>query len=159
MELKKYAEEGQWTWKVAAFIAGLLIMTVSFLSLLSNLFGLSPIRLVLSLYIFAFGAITCILEYKDKLLTTKFIHILRREALFITRPYGRAGYYIFVGLLVSCQGGFLSFFIGLYTLVVGLIIFQSSRQAMSSLRELRTTDDEEISRKFREFDKDNSGIS
>lgn len=91
LELKKYADEGDWTWKVAGFIAGLAIVGLSLLSLLSHLFGLSPIDAILDVYMIALGSAACVLEYKEKTLTQKQLDALRREALFLYRPYGRAG--------------------------------------------------------------------
>jgi len=158
-DFKKYADEGQWTWKVAGLIAGVLIMASSLLSIFSNLLSLSPFSAVISIYIFIFGLVLSILEYKEKVMTERYISALRREALFLSRPYGRAAFYVFIGLLILCQGGILQFLIGVYTTIVGIIIFQSSRQVISSLDDMKAArlDTQHLEIKFKEFDKDNSG--
>ena len=157
--LKQYAEDGEWTWKLAGFFAGLLIMGTSILSLLSNFFGLSWFTALLDVYCIMFGAVACILEYKDVLLTADACAIIRREALFLYRPYGRAAFYFFVGLLVIAKGGILNLIVGLFASAVGGIIFVASRNAIASLNQLRGTmkSEREVALKFAEFDTDNSG--
>jgi hypothetical protein len=158
--LKKYAEEGNWTWSVAGLIAGLLIMTTSAFSFISSFFSLSPFTAVLNIYLFAFGAISCVLEYKEKLLPPRLLTLLKREALFLYRPYGRAAFYIFVGLLMAAHGGLLGLLPGLYTLLVGIVIYYSSRKAVGALNELKGTlkDEKGASAAFYRFDTDKSGF-
>lgn len=158
-ELKAYAEEGPWTWKLAGFFAGLLIIVSSSLSLLSHFFGLSWFSAMLDVYSIAFGAIACTLEYKDYLLTANARAVLRREALFLSRPYGRAAFYFFIGLLILAKGGILNMIIGIYTMAVGVIIFVASRAAIDSLEKLRSSmkTEREVALKFAEFDVDHSG--
>ena len=157
--LKKYAEDGNWTWKVAGFIAGLLISVLSVLSLLSNFLGLSLLSVVLDVYLLAFGLIACVLEYKEKVLTSKYLNLLNREALFLSRPYGRAAFYLFVGILIACRGGLLNLIVGAYTSIVGIILFRASYIAVASFKSFRDSrlDTEKVTQKFREFDKDNNG--
>jgi hypothetical protein len=158
-ELKKYAEEGQWTWKIAGFFAGLLIVITSSLGLLSNFFGLSFFTALLDVYAIGFGALACVLEYKDVLLTASAREVIRREALFLYRPYGRAAFYFFIGLLMVAKGGLLGFIVGAYTMLVGVIIFTSSRSAVAALDEIRNSmkTEKDVALKFAQFDTDNSG--
>jgi hypothetical protein len=62
----------------------------------------------LDIYLFFGGLVCIVLELKEKVFTQKYMDVLKREALFLTRPYGRAAFYFFVGILMSCQGGILS---------------------------------------------------
>ncbi len=39
-----------------------------------------------------------------KWIEKKWVDLLRKEALFLYKPYGRSGFYIFVGLLVLAKG-------------------------------------------------------
>jgi hypothetical protein len=55
LRLKKYAEEGDWSWRVAGFAAGCFMMFTSFFGFFSNFFGLSPFLACLNIYIFCFG--------------------------------------------------------------------------------------------------------
>lgn len=158
VQLKTYAEEGNWTWKVAGFIAALSIVGYTSLSLLSHVFGLSPVSAILDIYLIALGVALAMLEYKERFFTQKYLDILRREALFIYRPYGRAAVYVFVGALMLSYSGLIGKLIGLYTATVGSIVFYSSREAFKALGNLKGsmhTEEEAIAR-FREFDKDNS---
>jgi hypothetical protein len=55
--LKKAAEEGNYTWTVLSVIAGGLLTFSGFLGLASSLMYLSPFAFVMNLYIMAFGAV------------------------------------------------------------------------------------------------------
>ena len=100
MELKKYADEGDWTWKILGLIAGLSIAFINSMAFLSDIFGLSPFSAVLDLYLVCFGLVLVVLEYQSKLLTASYMEALRREALFLCRPYGRAAFYFFIGMIL-----------------------------------------------------------
>lgn len=158
-QLRKYAEEGNWTWKVLGFIAGLLMMANGVLSFLVELTSLSPLMAVLDIYMFCFGLICVLLEYKEQALTQKYINIIRREALFLYKPYGRGAFYMLCGSILLAKGGILSPLIGLFVCCIGLLLFSSSRQAQRSLDVLREQqfNDELMSAKFQEFDKNNDG--
>ena len=114
-QLKLYAEQGQWTWRIAGFLAGLLIVGSSVFSFIAHFFSLSPFSALLDVYLILFGFLACILEYKDLLLTAKVLEVIKREALFLYRPYGRAAFYFFVGLLLIANGGLLGFLVGSYS--------------------------------------------
>ena len=111
-KLKKAADEGEYSWTVASVLAGVLLCVSGFFGMASSVVYLSPFSFVLNLYITAFGAIFIVLEYKQKFFTKQYLSLLRSEALFLTRPYGRALFYVFVGVLVVCSGGLLNLLIG-----------------------------------------------
>lgn len=77
--------------------------------------------------------------------------MLRKEALFLYRPYGRASFYFFVGLLVFSQGGYFGLVVGLYVMAVGVIVFTASRSALQQLEALRAgrMDEAQIAAKFK----------
>lgn len=158
-ELKLYAEEGQWTWKVAGFFAGLLIVSSSLFSIISHFFDLSPFAVLMDIYMMMFGSVACALEYKDVLLTASARSYIRREALFLYRPYGRAAFYFFVGLLQIAQGGVIGTVVGLYTTIVGIIIYSASKKALLTLETVRTSlkTEREVAAQFARFDTDNNG--
>lgn len=159
MQLKKYAEDGNWTWKVAGLIAGIMIILLSLLSVIGHFISLTPFSAVIDVYLFVFGVVACLLEYKEMVFTKKYLDIIRREALFLYRPYGRAAFYFFVGVLVMCTDGILGLVVGAYTMIVGAIIYYSSRQAMAALGSLKDSsfDEQQIAAKFKQFDKNNDG--
>ena len=134
-------------------------MLLALLSIGSNFFGLSPFKAVLDLYLFLFGLLACVLEFKERVFTLKYLEIIKKEALFLYRPYGRAAFYFFIGLLVISQGGLLGLLVGLYTSAVGVIIFYASRSVITSLNTLKQSQytEQQIAEKFQLFDKDNSG--
>lgn len=159
LELKKYADEGNWSWKIAGGIAGLAIMAYSSLSVLAHLTGFSPATALIDCYLFLFGLAAVLLEYKEVSFTKKYQDLIKREALFLYRPYGRAFFYIFIGLLLLATGGILGLLIGSYVTVVGIFIFIASRDAIKQLEQLKSTihNDTDLAKTFKEFDKDNSG--
>lgn len=158
-ELKTYAEEGQWTWKVAGFFAGLFIVISSLFSFISHFFGLSPFAAVIDVYMILFGSIACTLEYKDVLLTAQVRAQIRKEALFLYRPYGRAAFYFFVGVLQIAQGGLIGCLVGFYTTIVGIIIYSASKNALRALDNIRASlkTEAEVAAQFARFDTDNNG--
>jgi hypothetical protein len=74
----------------------------------------------------AFGLVSMSLEYKNHWLTKDFVALIKKEAKFLSTPYGRAGFYVFVGLLLACEGYLLDFIVGLLLVAVGGFIFYSS---------------------------------
>eukprot|EP01032_Pedospumella_encystans_P008822 gene8822-10434_t len=158
-ELKEYAEEGHWTWKVLGFIAGLFILTVSVFSFIANFFRLSPLGALLDIYLIAFGILACLLEFKNVSMTWEFRTVMRREALFLYRPHGRAAFYFFVGLLEIANGGLLGFIVGIYTICVGVMIYVASRAALSSLEAMRATfkSEKDVASYFALYDVDGKG--
>lgn len=157
LELRKYAEEGNWSWRVLGFIAGLLVMWLSIMSILTNLISLSPFRAVLNIYLFFFGLAACLLEFKERTLTVTYLTVLQREALFLTRPYGRAAFYFFLGLLIVSIGGLLNLIVGAYVTGLGLVVYYSSTQAYTQLNTLKASlTEKQVEEKFYAFDKDRS---
>jgi len=158
-EAQALANSGNLTWKVAAVVAGAGIIFVSVTSISTHL--LSPFSLVMDLYMTAFGVLTVVLENKEHLLPQKYLDMIRIEALFLYRPYGRSAFYFFVGVLMVSQNDYLSlaFCVGVYTSVVGAIIFVASRSAMDQARALKAAafDEATIKRKFLAADRDKNG--
>lgn len=102
---RRYVEEGDWTLKLAGLAAGIAISVTSSLAFLSDLFGFAPFYSVLDLYLFVFGIVMIALEYKEKILPVMYLQALRREALFLYKPVGRAAFYFFAGVLLVAKGG------------------------------------------------------
>jgi hypothetical protein len=45
------------------------------------------------------------LEYRERLFPLIWLQCVRREALFLYKPYGRAAFYFFAGILLIAKGG------------------------------------------------------
>lgn len=159
LELKKYADDGNWSWRVAGLFAGIAIMLYAAMSFLAHLTGLSPATAVIDIYLFIFGLSAVLLEFKDQTFTKRGLEILKREALFLYRPYGRALFYVFVGVLILATGGLLGLLIGGYVTAVGVFVYVASRDAIKRLDQLKGSlhNDQDLAQKFKEFDKDNTG--
>ena len=159
VELLKYAEDGNWSWRVAGFLVGGFCMASSFLEFWSNLFGLQPFYILLDVYIFLFGLLAVCLEYKDQMLTASYVAMISQEAHFLTTPYGRAAFYFFVGLLMVCKGGLLNWVGGLFACVVGVVIYRSSRRSYEALAQMRGSQEnvDAVRSKFRAFDTARTG--
>ena len=157
------AESGAVSWKIAACVGGAGMIFVSFCALpglLATCF-LYPVSLVMNIFVFCFGVLTVMLEYKERLMTQRYLDVIRKEALFLSRPYGRAAFYFFLGFLVMSENGMmtLAFFVGLYTSIIGAVIFIASRSAMSQFAAIKSAsfDEATIRRKFEAADKDKNG--
>ena len=106
--IKKYAEEGDWTWRIGGFIAGILVLLSSSFSFVSNALRYSVFEALLDLYLFFFGLVAVFLEVKENVFPSKWLTIIKREALFLYKPYGRAGFYFLIGILLANKhNGFL----------------------------------------------------
>ena len=158
MKMKKIVEDGESTWKYLGFVAGCAIMIVSALGALSALFGLNIISVLMYAYVFSAGAILACLEFKDALIPIKYKEMIRREALFLYRPYGRAGFYMGVGLVMLNMGGLLTFTVGLYTTAVGGYIYYGSTQALKALNEIKGNTPQDLKGMFNSADKNNDGF-
>ena len=140
-------------------LAGGLLCFTGFIGLSASLFTLSPFLAVLNVYLFAFGAALLALEQKEQVFGKKYLVYLRTEALFLTRPYGRAFFYVFLGVLVVVAGGMLNFLIGAFTTLVGLVMYRSSKQAFLALHKMKEEklNELEVAALFQAYDGDKTG--
>lgn len=160
LELMRFIDEGHWTWNVAGLVAGLIIMTTSFSGFLFHFFTLSWISAVGDVYLFVAGLIACILEFKHRVLTQYYVDVIKREALFLYRPYGRAAFYFLIGLLqIDVNGGLQGWLIGFYLSFTGAVIFYASQRSVQQLNVLKgnINNETELAEKFKTFDVDHSG--
>ena len=135
-----------------------MIITSS-LGFFDSILYLSPFTAVLNLYIICFGIIAILLENKEYFLTKKYRDIIKTEARFLDKPYGRAAFYFFVGILLVAKGGLFGLLVGLYTSFIGAVIFYGSKAAYDTLDRLKTDHytEAQVKEKFYEFDRDKSG--
>ena len=133
-QLLKYVDEGKDSWRLAGFVCSLLLILVSFMSVFVNIVQLNVPYAVLNVFTMAFGLISVALEYnKAHWLTKDLVQMVEKEAKFLSRPYGRAGFYFFVGLMLACEGYILDFVVGLLLVAVGGFIFYSSYKMYAAL--------------------------
>jgi len=135
--LKKYVEEGDWTWKLLGLFGGLGMIGTGVFYLLGDIFTLNIFELVLEIYIIIFGIVAVTLEYKDTILPARWVESLKTEARFIYRPYGRAVLYIFFGILLISQDELFFVINGLYLFAVGVLVAYFSVQAEKALSTLK----------------------
>lgn len=158
-QLRDLAEEGEYSWRVMGFFAGMLMLLNGVLGALSSLFGLALFSLLINIYITMFGAICVLLEYQDRALTKQYLRIVEREIHFLLLPMGRGIFYTFCGTLLVVKGGLFSALSGICILCIGCVLFYSNREAAASLAELRATqfDDQKIQQLFNSYDKSGDG--
>lgn len=158
-QLKKMVEDGEGSWKYLGFVAGVLIMFISFMGFMSSLFGFAPVLAILYIYFFCAGALMSALEFKDSFIPAAYRENIRKEALFLYRPYGRAGFYFGVGIILISIGGVVTPLIGIYTAAVGLYIYYGSLGALNNLNMLRAQahDESTMRAKFAAADTDGNG--
>jgi len=94
-------------------------------------------------------------------MTKGWLDYIRVQARFLYRPYGRALFYFYVGNMVCCTSTFLtaSFFVGIWTSIVGALVFYASRNAAVQARALKAANFDEglLRRKFEQADGDHNG--
>jgi hypothetical protein len=158
-DFKQQADEGHWSWKYLGFVAGAAITVYAVLGLMSSifLFFIFPATVLINSYLLVFGIIACLLEFKDVAslpYAPQLIEYIKKEALFLYRPYGRAFFYLFVGLFIWANGGVIGWVLGLYTSIVGLYIFWVSRDAMNKLNAFKqaVSDETSLRNRFKQLD-------
>lgn len=158
-QMKVIAEEGEYSWRVLGFFAGMLMTVNGLLSSLSALFGLSLFSLLINLFVVLFGVICTMLEYQDKTMTKKYLQTIEREMHFLYLPMGRGIFYFFCGSLLIVKDGLFSAISGLCILLIGCLLFYSNRRAVAALAELREEqfNDEKIQQLFHTYDKNGDG--
>jgi EF-hand domain pair len=72
---------------------------------------------------------------------------------------GRAAFYFFVGILMVCEGGMLDLVGGLFLVVIGVIIFHSSKKSYAALDAIRGQkhSEMELRARFRAYDANKNG--
>ncbi len=160
MRVKTLVEDGDSSWKYLGSIAGLSIMVVTLLGALSAFFGLGIVNLVMNIYMFIFGAIMVCLEFKHVLIPMKYKEMIRKEAQFLYRPYGRAGFYVAVGVIMLSMGGLFTFVVGAYTVAVGVYIYYGSSSALKALAAMKegSSDPAAVKARFDRADANKDGF-
>ena len=158
--MKAYFARMEFTVQSLGFIAGSGMLILGGFGALSNIFALSPIELVLNVFLAIFGLTMCMLEFKNQLMVDQFRIFIEREIHILYTPYGRASFYVLAGvMLVANKGGFLSSCLGLFCIGVGALSSVSAKQASDTLS--RLLDEQytaaDIEAKFKKFDRDRSG--
>lgn len=142
------------------FIAGFGMLVLGGFGALSNVFALSPIELILNVFVAIFGLTMCMLEFKNHLMVDQFRVFIEREMHILYTPYGRASFYVLAGvMLVANRGGFLCSCLGLFCIGVGALSSISAKQASDTLSRLlgEQYKEADIKNKFKRFDRDRNG--
>jgi len=157
----QYAEEGDFSWKVLGMMGGLAMIFFGATSFLGDILFFNYFGAVIDIYVFFFGILAVILEYKDSLLPQRYIDSLKIEAKFIYKPYGRAVLYIFFGVLLISQGKITFLATGLYQVLVGaMVVYYSGRaqEALEKFKNLKLSFGQ-LKKAFKEADKNNDGLT
>ena len=157
--VRKVAEDGPLSFRVLAFLGGVLMIVTSILSVLSDVFTFSIMSSLISVYTFIFGLFILVLEgkmfmpisavggYQQKLFS------LVKCLQFV---WGRGLLYIFAGTLQLSQMTFLNMVSGGYMCFIGFISLLVGKSSSSKLTQLRASisDEAVLRQKFKEHDKD-----
>lgn len=160
-EIVKYAEEGDWTWKLLGMFGGLAMMGVGGLTFMGDFFLFNYFGAILDVYIILFGLLTVVLEYKDSILPKSWVEQIKVEARFVYKPYGRAVLYMFFGVLLVSQEKFLYTCIGLYLIVIGGLVAYYAGQASAALESFKDKklSSWQLEREYNRADKNKNGLS
>lgn len=156
-QIIKYAENGEWSWKLLGALGGAAMIGSGALNILSlNGFGV-----LLDFYIILFGFVAITIEFKETVLPASWVDSLRRDAKFMYKPYGRAVLYIFLGALLLSQQTSLYVYTGLYLLAVGglVVYFVSIAQVALDTFKSQKLSAGQIKQAFDRADVDNTGLT
>ena len=163
-DVKAFVLNGHWSTQVLGFLAGVGMAVAGLYSALDDFLNLDLLQAVFDVFVLGFGALMAALEYKDGILPANLVKELKEEFLFIYKPYGRAILYIFFGTLLFSelwsQESFVYGLVGLYTLVVGFMVFYFAQQAEASLKKLKAArlDKTKVKTLFNKADKKGTGF-
>ena len=183
-ELKRYAEEGHWyiyicfilddynesdrsavifnrSMGFAGLLSAFFVGFVNVADIFSNLVALAPVKMILNVYLILFSVIVVILEYKKLLIAEKYVRVIAKDAHFLTQPYGRGYFYIFIGViqLSLAPSEVAAFFAGAFSITVGAIIVSINSKTHADLKALKSDKytQEDIREKFKVADVNGTG--
>jgi len=159
-KIVKYAEEGDWTWKILGMFGGLAMMATGVLNFMAHFFLFDYFGAVLDVYIILFGLLSVILEYKENILPSRWVDNIKVEAKFIYKPYGRAVLYIFFGVLLVSQQQLFYLCTGLYLCGIGALVVYYAGQAQKALDNFKgqKLSSFQLKSAFDKVDKDKNGL-
>ena len=81
----KYAESGEWSWKLLGAIGGIAMISSGFI----NFIDVNGFSVLLDFYIMLFGILSITVEFKEAVLPEAWVQTLRVDAKFMYKPMGR----------------------------------------------------------------------
>lgn len=160
-KVRQMATEGPLSFRVLAFLGGVAIIITSVLDLLGEIFHLSVIKAVVSVYTFIFGVFICILEGRTFVPETlKYQRKIVSLAKFLKFVWGRGIFYFFAGSLHFSQMGFLNMVSGGFVCFVGIISIITGWSTASKLKQMRESlsTQSALNEKFNRHDDDHDGF-
>lgn len=158
-ELKRRIIEGNAFFRLLAFLAGLIMLTLSSFNVIFGITGITKADVVISTYTFVYGFIICLLEF-DWLFRRNFCSTqLRNATSFYFRVFdftwGRGSLYFIAGITELSQTSRLDILNSYFTIAIGLMFILGSYTSRGKLKALREKlyDNKMLIRSFNEFSK------
>lgn len=173
-KLQQWLKDGNFTLQLVCFAGACGTAFIGLSALRDLLSGNGYGVFVIDVYLFCFGVMAMVMEGANMMkgvkllgvdigrLATKLHISIHHNARFLAFVWGRGLLYFFLGTLLMNSWSGLSFWLGLYNVVTGLVCCAMAITTRAKLKGLKTDlghvpTDEEIKVQFDKFDKDGSG--
>uniref|UniRef100_A0A7S1YV34 EF-hand domain-containing protein n=1 Tax=Trieres chinensis TaxID=1514140 RepID=A0A7S1YV34_TRICV len=161
--VRTMAEEGPLSFKVMAFLAGILMIATSVLDFLNGLLHINPTHVVVAAYVCGSAFVMIILEgrgFIPEIVIKKFQDPIHDNAKFLRYVSGRGAFYFFAGLLQFGHWSFLNMISGGVVMFIGSLFVVVGRSTAPKLGELRAAigDESHLQVLFVENDRDKDGF-
>uniref|UniRef100_A0A7S2PCK6 EF-hand domain-containing protein n=1 Tax=Leptocylindrus danicus TaxID=163516 RepID=A0A7S2PCK6_9STRA len=155
----QFETEGPPSYRVLAFLGGLLFIVSSVVHLIEDIISLNYSRLIISAYTGFFGIVICLLEGRDRVCPIRHQKSLLHWAKCLHYVWGRGLLYIFAGFLALSQGGSFDIFVGGFEIAVGVLALVVGKKAALKLAHLSRSviSETELLDKFNQADENNMG--
>jgi len=159
-KLRARAQEGPLPFSILAFLGGIAIVITNALDLIFELFHLSPLAALMSVYCIIFGVVICKMEGRRWEVDTSILPIIYQNVGALKFVWGRGCFYVFAGTIQFSKLHIDDLIVGLYISFVGIASIMVGRGTASKLATLSNAmeDKKVVCEKFMAYDSDEDGF-
>ncbi len=141
MELRKQANDGDYSIRLLALLGGILLICLSATELLGKVLTLHLLGAIIEVYTFLLGVVVLILEGKGQIpfFPEHFAATIQKYALILRYVWGRGALYFVAGTLQLSQMGLFDLIGGAFMTFVGVVYIFVGRKAQSKLQALKNS--------------------
>jgi COPI associated protein len=158
-EVQTSMQQGQWSLRLLALLAGIALVVTAGLGCLHLVLVFHWTQALMELYAFLLGVIVLILESTQLQLPGIYLQRLFQYALFLKFVWGRGCLYFVAGSLQFAQNGLVNLLVGAYVMAVGLLYIFVGRATAQRLQEMRNHlySEEKLRQHFADCDETQKG--
>ena len=162
--VRTMAQEGPLSFRVLAFLSGILMVVASVFDFLRGLLRINVTHVVVSVFVCGFAFLMIVLEgrgFVPELILDRFQTRIYENAKFLRFISGRGVLYFFAGVLQFSHWSFLNMVSGGVAMFIGFLFVTVGRSTAPKLSDLRAavgTTEAELAGRFSDYDRDGDGF-